>query len=322
MVHLRKLPLLILVAGIVGFSAAPASAKIQIGISEQSSEMFTDKYFKPLKVKYARIVVPYDILTRKDYWPAYLQAWLAGAAAMKVEPHVAFNIKDLSTKNLGKGPTPAKYATIVKGFLKKYPQVRTYTPWNEENHVFQPTARHPKLAADYYKALRRACPSCKILAADVLDDANLTSWLKKFKRYYQGSGTWGIHNYQDANKHRSFNSSWTYKMAKSVNGDIWSTEAGGLVGFKTTKGRVAYKYSLSRQTKAQKYLFKLMSNPKVKSRYKRVYIYDYFGTWTKTRKTNRWDSGLMSLVCKGSVCKAGKPRPAYYDLKKQIAKNR
>jgi hypothetical protein len=313
MVHIRKLPLLILVAGLLALSAAPASAKLQIGISEQSSEMFGDRFFKPLKIKYGRIVVPYDILSRKDYWPGYLRAWLDGAKRMNVEPHVAFNIKGIETKYFGKGPTRKQYAKIVKGFRKKYPEVRTFTPWNEANHVFQPTARKPKLAADYYKILRRACPSCKILAADVLDDANLTSWLRKFERYYKGSGTWGIHNYQDANKHRSFASSWTYKMAKTVKGDIWSTEAGGLVGFKTTKGRVAYKYSLSRQLKAQKYLFKLMSNPKVRHRYKRVYIYNYFGTWTKTKKTNRWDSGLLSLD--------RKPRPAYRDLKKQIAKH-
>ncbi|MFL5845429.1 MAG: hypothetical protein ACJ762_12095 [Solirubrobacteraceae bacterium] len=313
---LRKLPLLILAAALIGLaSAGPATAKIQIGISEQSSEMFGDSFFAPLKVKYARIVVPYDILTRTDYWPSYLQAWLDGAAATGVEPHVAFNIKDFSTKNQGKGPTPKAYLKMVKGFRKKYPVVRTFTPWNEANHYFQPTAKRPKLAADYYKALRRACPTCKVLAADVLDDANLTSWMRKFQRYYKGRATWGLHNYQDANKHRSFNSSWTYKMAKLVKGDIWSTEAGGIVGFKTTKGKVGYKFSLSRQSKAQKYLFKLMANPKVKSRYKRVYIYNYFGTWNKTKKSNRWDSGLLSYPDR-------KPRPAYYDLKKLIAKNR
>jgi hypothetical protein len=305
---------LALVAAATLISAAPAAAKIQIGISEQSSEMYGDKYFKPLKIRYARIVVPYDILTRTDYWPGYLQAWLDGAKATGVEPHVAFNIKDLSTQSLGKGPTPKQYAKIVKGFRKKYPQVRTFTPWNEANHVFQPTARRPKLAADYYKALRRVCPSCKILAADVLDDANLTSWMTKFKRYYNGRATWGLHNYQDANKHRSFRASWTYKMAKLVKGDIWSSEAGGIVGFKTVKGKIGYKYSVARQLKAQKYLFKLMTNPKVKKRYKRVYIHNYFGTWTKSKKTNRWDSGLLSLD--------RKPRPAYYDLKKQIARNR
>jgi hypothetical protein len=316
MVHLRKLPLLILVAGLL--AASPASAKIQIGISEQNANMFANRHFKPLKIKYGRIVVPWNILKRKDYWPGYLASWLAGAKASGVEPHVAFNIIDITPKYFGKGPTIKQYRTLVKGFRTKYPDVRTFTPWNEANHSFQPTARKPKLAYQYYRTLRQVCSSCKILAADVLDDSNLTSWMQRYKRYYNGVATWGIHNYQDANKHRSFRSSWTRQMTKLVRGDIWSTEAGGIVGFKTTKGRVAYKYSLSRQRKAQKYLFRLMSQPSVRNRYKRVYIYNYFGTWTPGgRKTNRWDSGLLNY----SKTFDGKPRPAYFDLKKLIAKN-
>lgn len=314
MSHLRKLPLLVLLAGVLAIPASPASAKIQIGISDQSPHMFVNEWFAPLEIKYARIVVPYDILSRKDYWPEYLQLWLDNAQAAGVQPHVAFNIKSVETRFFGKGPSVKRYASIARRFVKKYPTVRTYTPWNEANHSFQPTARRPKLAYGYYKAMRRACPTCKVLAADLLDDANLTSWLRKFKRYYKGRGTWGLHNYQDANKHRSFRSSWTYKLARSVKGDIWSTEAGGLVGFKTVKGRVAYKYSLARQLRAQKYLFKLMNNRKVRNRYKRVYIYNFYGSWSKTRKTNRWDSGLISL--------AGTPRPAYHDLKRRITGSR
>jgi hypothetical protein len=53
----------------------------------------------------------------------------------------------------------------------------------------------------------------------------------------------------------------------------------------------------------------------VRKRYERVYIYNYFGTWTKGgRKTNRWDSGLLNLN--------GTPRPAYKALKRTIKKLR
>jgi hypothetical protein len=296
-------------------AAAPAQGKLLVGISEQNATMFTNRYFKPLKVRKARLVVPWNVLSRKDYWPAYLDAWMAGAKANEVEPHIAWNIKDITPKQFGKGPKPARLQKIVKAFRKKYPQARVFTPWNEANHSFQPTARKPKLAYQYYRAVKRACPKCKVLAADVLDDANMVSWLRKFKRYYKGRGTWGIHNYQDANKHRSLKSSYTYRITRMVKGPVWSTEAGGIVGFKTTKGRVAYKYSTSRQVKAQNYLFKLMRNKKVRKRYERVYIYNYFGTWTKGgRKTNRWDSGLLNLN--------GTPRPAYKALKRTIKKLR
>jgi hypothetical protein len=308
---------LLLAAAATALAAAPAGAKIQIGISEQNPNMFTNKYFKPLGLKYGRMIVPWNILKRHDYWPGYLKAWLAGAKATGVEPHIVFNIQDVAPKYFGKGPTLKQYAALVKGFRKKYPQVKVFTPWNEENHVFQPTAKHPKLAYDYYRILRKACPGCKILAADVLDDSNLTSWLKQFQRYYHGSGTWGLHNYQDANKFRSLKQSWTYKITKVIKGDVWSTEAGGIVGFKTVKGRVGYKFSLTRQLKAQRHLFELMGDRKVRSRYKRVYIYDYYGTWdAKGHKDNRWDSGLLA---RGAT---GKPRPAYFDLKKTVAKNR
>ena len=310
----RTVLLSLLVASAV-CAAAPAGAKIGIGISEQNPNVFANKYFKQLKLRYARIVVPWDITTRKDYWRGYLKAWLAGAKADHIQPHVAFGIKAIEPKYFGKGPTPKQYAKMFKRFRKRYPQVRTFSPWNEENHVFQPTARRPKLAAKYYRIVKKNCRGCKVLAADMLDDANLSSWLRRYKKAVGPSPRlWGLHNYQDANKHRSLKTSWTYQLTKLVRGDIWSTEAGGLVGFKTVKGRVAYKYSLSRQRRAQKYLFKLMANRRVRSRYKRVYVYNFFGTWSKRRKTNRWDSGLIGLN--------GKPRPAFRDLKKLARKNR
>ena len=307
MVMRRTITIALLASACLALPASPAAAKLKIGISEQNANVFSNQHFKPLKIRYGRLVVPWNVLSRKDYWPAYLEAWLAGAKRMRVEPHVAFNIADITPSQFGKGPSVKRYARIVKAFRKKYPQVRVFTPWNEANHSFQPTARKPKLAYEYYRALKRACPKCKVLAADVLDDANMVSWLRRFKRYHKGSGTWGIHNYQDANKHRSLRTSYTLRLTRMVKGPIWSTEAGGIVGFKTTKGRVAYKYSLSRQLKAQKYLFELMNKPQVRRRYERVYVYNYFGTWTKSgRKTNRWDSGLLNLD--------GTRRPAYYDL--------
>jgi hypothetical protein len=57
-----------------------------------------------------------------------------------------------------------------------------------------------------------------------------------------------------------------------------------------------------------------MRSRKVRRRYQRVYIYNYFGSWTRHRRTNRWDSGLLAV--------GGKPRPAYWDLKRQIARSR
>jgi len=269
-------------------------------------------------MRYARIVVPWNVATRRGYWRHYLTVWLDNAQAAGIEPHVAFGVEGLAQRFLGKGPTPARYSKAVGAFRKRWPQVRVFSPWNEENHAFQVTAKHPKLAAQYYAILKKQCQGCQVLGADVLDDPRLGTWMQRFRSYLKRYSPttprlWGLHNYQDANHHRSFRTSWTYRLTKLVPGVIWSTEAGGLVGFKTIQGRVAYKYSLTRQRSAQKYLFALMANPRVRSRYKRVYIYNFYGSWTATRKTNRWDSGLIGLN--------GKPRPAYGDLKKIIARN-
>jgi len=306
----RRLVVLLAAASVLAvLPAAPAGAKLQIGISEQSPNMFANKYFKPLKIKYARIVVPWNIMSRHDYWPGYLRAWLAGAKKMHVQPHVAFNIIDVKPKYFGKGPSVKRYARMVKAFHKKYPVVKSYAPWNEENHQFQPTAKHPKLAAQYYKALRKACPRCRILAADLLGSSNMKSWIRRFRHSYKGSATWGIHNYQDGNKPKAFKKTWTYLITRYVKGPIWSTEAGGIVGFKTVSGRVAYKYNLKRALRAQKRIFALMKNSKVRKRYQRVYIYNWTGSWTAKKHTNRWDSGLIAVN--------GKPRPTYYDLKRR-----
>jgi hypothetical protein len=297
-------------------SPAPVDARLRVGISEQNANMFHSRYFKRLKVRHARIVVPWNVATRRDYWPGYLRAWLRGAKKRKVQPHVAFNIASFSTRHRGKGPSPKKFRRAFKRFRKRYRQVRVFTPWNEANHAFQPTYRRPRLAYRYYRVVKRGCPRCKVLAADVLDDSSMSWWLRKYRRYYRGRGIWGIHNYGDANRHRSLRHSATLRITRLVRGPIWSTEAGGIVGFKTTKGRVAYRYSLARQKKAQRYLFRLLRHRKVRRRYQRVYIYNWTGTWSKRgkRKRNRWDSGLMTV--------GGKPRPAYWDLKRQIKRLR
>ena len=53
-----------------------------------------------------------------------------------------------------RAPSKRAYKTAFKKFKAAYPWVKTYAPWNEANHVSQPTAKSPKRAAEYYDALR------------------------------------------------------------------------------------------------------------------------------------------------------------------------
>jgi len=98
-------------------------------------------------------------------------------------------------------------------------------------------------------------------------------------------------------------------MTRYVKGKIWSTEAGGIVGFKTVSGRVAYKYNPKRALRAQKRIFSLVTNRRVRSRYQRIYIYNWYSPGLKKPQ---WDSGLID----GS----GKERKTYRTLKAQMRK--
>ena len=55
-----------------------------------------------------------------------------------------------------KAPSKSAYKTAVKTFRKAYPWVKTYAPWNEANHVSQPTAKSPKTP----RATTRRCAPC------------------------------------------------------------------------------------------------------------------------------------------------------------------
>ena len=307
---MRRRLLLLLVLGML-VPAVPAGAQLRVGISEQSPNMFESPWFAPLEIRDARIVVPWDILRRDDWWPGYLQAWLDGAARAGVTPHVAFGVADLTPAQFGRGPTPRQYRTLIRGFRRAHPQVRTFTPWNEANHVFQPTAERPKLAWRYYRILRSECRGCTVLAADVADLSNMEAWIRGFLRHHRGPATWGLHNYHDANQGRPLARSATLRMTQLVRGPIWSSEAGGIVGYKSVGGRgQGYRFDLRRQLRGQRHLFRLLSDRRVRARYPRVYLHNFFGTWSRTRSPDRWDSGLLGAD--------GRPRPSYWDLRRRL----
>ena len=55
--------------------------------------------------------------------------------------------------------------------------------------------------AAYWRAIRLACPGCRVLAAELLDAPNLASWARAFRRAARTEPKlWGLHNYLDANR--------------------------------------------------------------------------------------------------------------------------
>ena len=146
----------------------------------------------------------------------------------------------------------AAYKSSFKRFQRTYPWVKTYGVVERGQPRLAAGLPQPKRAAQYFLAARKLCRSCSIVAADVLDQKNMASWVRSFKRFAKGKATiWGLHNYGDVNRKRN---SGTRELLSIVPGQVWLTETGGILKFGS-----AYKRSESRQARATKYMFKLVS---------------------------------------------------------------
>lgn len=278
------LPIAALLAALVAVPAA--QAKPRVGLSEQNPAVFDSASWKPLKLKRSRYIVPWDY-AKVAFQHAEVNAFMSRAHAAKQDVLVEFNAhrgcfvnnRYKRTKTC-KAPSVSTYKKVIKAFRKEFPYAKTFAPWNEVNHVSQPTYKSPKLAAKYYKAMKSVCKKCTVLAADLLDQRNIDGYLRKFQKASKRKGRiWGLHNYNDVNRHRS---KGIQRVLAVTKGQLWLTETGGLVQFKTS----GFKYSPSRAAKATKFLFKLAKKYK---RIKRVYVYRWFGA----PRRERFDSGLV-----------------------------
>ena len=266
----------------------------RVGISDQQSTTFEDPNFTVLRLRYARLVTPWDSIFTET---GRLHAWMEAAYKAGIKPLIAFNHArgDLCPKRPCRAPSIARYTRAVRAFRKKYPWVTDYSAWNEANHSTQPTGKKPKLAAQYYNALRRVCKRCKVTAADVLDQNNMRRWLTEFRKHVRGKPRlWGLHNYRDTNR---FRDKGTSLLLKLVPGEVWLTETGGIVRFQTSSGDLALPRSERRAKRAMEYVFRL--GAKHHKRIKRAYIYQ----WRINFAGDRFDAGVVSPD--------GKPRPSY-----------
>ena len=313
-----RTPLLIAAACAVLLAlAAPAAAPaaFKIGIAENTPNLFSDPLFRDLGVKYARVVVSYDVTTSGDDELQRVADYVNGAAALGVEPLITFEhargAAEICKKRSNRRkkqcrlPTAKQYERSFKRFRARFPLVKTFAPWNEINHFTQPTARNPKAAARFTDIARRNCRGCKIVVADILDQADslkakrptyrsVTRYIKRFKRALKAPRTiCGLHNYSDTNRFRDRGTKAIIKALKCK--EIWLTETGGIYKF------ASFKASQKRQLRATKYMFKLAKRNR---RIKRLYIYTWFGAVSK-----RFDAGLVAH---------GTPRSSYYEVKKRL----
>ena len=145
-----------------------------------------------------------------------------------------------------------------------------YASWNEANHCGEPTCHRPELVAAYWRKLRVECPTCRILAAEVLDMPNMTSWVKAFRRAAKVEPRyWGLHNYIDANRLRT---TGTRRLLKAVKGQVWFTETGGIVS-RTNRRKVTFPESAEHAAMATRFLFDDLIP--LSRRITRVYLYHW-----------------------------------------------
>jgi hypothetical protein len=287
------LPLTLLAVLLV---APAAEAKYRVGLGEQNVAMFDNSQWQRLKLKRVRYIVPWD-WNRTSV--GEVAAFMNRARAARQDVLVTFtarrgcwNGRRYSKRKSCRAPSARKYRRAFRAFDNAFPWVKTYSAWNEVNHVSQPTYRKPRLAVRYYDVLRKESRRrrFKVMAADILDTSNMRSYLRQFMRRARGKPRlWGLHNYQDTNR---FTSADTRLMLDMVPGEVWLTETGGLVKFSGV--RKFRKYSEKRANRATKWMFKLANRYDsrqrgMRSKITRLFVYKWYGE----RRGARFDAGLM-----------------------------
>jgi hypothetical protein len=287
-------PVLVLLAVLAAASSASA---LTIGIADQKPDMFADPRFQAAGIQYARRAVAWDALSSPGQTAA-VDEWLAAARAAKVNPLISFTHSSLNRRQL---PSPERLLYEFRRFRARYPWVKDFATWNEANHCGEPTCHRPALVAAYWRKLRRDCPSCRILAAEVLDMPNMTSWVKAFRRSAKVEPRyWGLHNYIDANRLRT---TGTRRLLKACRGLVWFTETGGIVS-RTNRRRVTFPESTRHAAVATRFLFDELVP--LSRRITRVYVYH----WNSEPGPKTWDSALIGPT--------GQPRPAFRVLERVL----
>ena len=173
------------------------ASKLTVGIAEQRPNFFTQPLFERTEIRHARLLVGWNAMYTK-WQREEADAWLNAARAAGVTPLVSFGHSRTRRAEL---PTTARYLRAFRAFRKRYPWVRNFATWNEANHCGEPTCRRPALVASYWRAIKKDCPSCRILAAELLDMPNAAQWAISFRRAARVEPRyWGLHNYLDANR--------------------------------------------------------------------------------------------------------------------------
>jgi hypothetical protein len=292
-------------------TVAQARTSIRVGIGDQSISMFDQSAFQRAKFKRVRYLVRWNIMDdaqQRLAARAYVQR--ARAASMQVLLHVSTDDYRIKKARL---PSVATYRRQI-GRLVSYFRalgVRDFGTWDEVNHASQPTYRSPSRAAlffrEMYRAVRRHCHTCGVVALDVLDQVGVERYMAGVYRrlsptYRRRATVVGIHNYGDVNRKRTSFTRAIIRQAHRYNSHtrFWLTETGGIVKLGRT-----FACSTARAAARLSWMFHLARLYRT-SGIARLYIYN----WTGAGCDARFDAGLTSPN--------GVPRAGYRYLRKVL----
>jgi hypothetical protein len=284
------LPFALLLAAL----ALPAAGQAYTtGISDQQASTFTNPDFPALRLKAARFITPYDVMSVPAD-RAQLDAWLTAARAAHQRILVSFEHSHRRghERHL---PSVSEYSSELRKFKRAYPFVKEVSPWNEVTRCStrlpdgtyqgQPTCKSPRRVAQYYMAARQVFTHRTIVGVDLLDEQNVNKaikYLRSFLRYaHPTPKIIGFHNYSDTNR---FSTSRTRRVLATFHGKVWLTETGGIV-----KLLPSFQFSPTRAARALGCMFTLAKSNR---RIQRLYIYQYNPPADPT--TARFDAGLIN----------------------------
>jgi hypothetical protein len=308
----RSLLLITLVAMLaIVPSAAPARTSIRVGIGDQNASMFDQGAFQRARFKRVRYLVPWNVMgDAQQRLAARTYVKRARAGRMQVLLHVSTDDYRIKTARL---PSVATYRRQIGRIVTYFRAlgVRDFGTWDEANHASQPTWDSPSSAAlffrEMYRAVRRHCRTCGVVALDVLDQVGVERYMASFYRrlsptYRRRATVVGIHNYGDVNRKRTSFTRAIIRQAHRYNRHtrFWLTETGGIVKL----GR-SFTCSTARAAARLSWMFHLARLYRADG-VARLYIYN----WTGAGCSARFDAGLTAPN--------GTPRAGYRYLRKVL----
>ena len=307
---------------VLGANARPAAASARgaathhpvIGIGDGKTDLFKDPRFLALGIRNVRYDMAWDAMADPAQRVAATR-WLDAAKAdglsvlltldhsrRVIYKHVRGKKKLQPFGQSRVMPSTAAYVKAFRDIRHRFPWVTQFATWDETNCYCEVTYNKETQVASYYRALRGACPSCTILAAEFLDIPKhlgipMTTWARAFiKAAGSQPAYWGLNDYEDANH---MVSGQTRSLLATVRGNIWLAETGGIVS-RRNGTHADFPQNAAHAAVVNHYVLNTLGA--LSPRIQRVYLYE----WNARSARDGWDTAEISYT--------GAPREAYVVL--------